>query len=236
MNWLAFFQSVLPLLAAALLIGTTAQGAVRVCRPNAAADSRAEPWDKKATLEAGLLMTAVCAAGAAFFALCAWERCPNDPLEQALQAVFPTSMDADHYLKLAEFGYGTGQAFENQHLMIVFFPLFPWLVRGLCALTGLGYYTVGLFVQPLLFGAGCAGLYRLVQPRFGRTAAGWTLVLLCLLPGSFFFAAPMTESLYLALTMAAFVCMDTDRPLWFALAGLSLAGMAALALRRRKRA
>lgn len=229
MNWLSLLQTLLPLLTVTCLAAATAQGALRVARPRLGADGgRAEPWDKKATRDAGLLMTAVCAACAAFFVLVALDRNVgyDKTLEEALHSVFPTSIDADHYLKLAEFGYGgglTAPEFEEQHLMIVFFPLFPLLVRAVHALTGLGYYTAGLLVQPFLFGVGCAALYRLVQPRFGRETANWTLALLCLLPGSFFFAAPMTESLYLALTMLAFVCLDEDRPLGFALLGFGAA-------------
>lgn len=217
MDWLSFCQAVLPALAALLFVWTTVKGARRVCVPALQADGeKREAWDKKATLTAGLLLFTACAGGAAFFALCALDANPGEPLEQALHSVFPTSMDADHYIQLAKYGYGAGEDFPGQYLMIVFFPLFPWLLRLVCGITGLGGYTAGLLIQPVLFAVGGMALYRIVQPRFGRAAAGETLVLLCLLPGSFFFAAPMTESLYFALSMLAFACMESGRPAAFA--------------------
>lgn len=220
MNGLSFCQSALPALAAVLFVWTTAQGARRACVPSLEqVGENREVWDKKATLTAGLLLFAACAGGAAFFALCALDRHPGTGLEEALHSVFPTSMDAAHYIQLAKYGYGTAEAFPGQSLMIVFFPLLPWLLRLVCGITGLGGYTAGLLLQPVLFAVGGMALYRVVQPRFGHTNAGQALVLLCLMPGSFFFAAPMTESLYFALSMLAFACMDSEKPAAFAVFG-----------------
>lgn len=221
MSWLSVLQVLLPVLVAVLLLSTTVRGVVRIWHPSE--DRLTEPSDHKATLTAGLLLLAACAVGAAFFAFWGFRACPDATLVQALRHVFPTSIDADHYIQLAQYGYGnhTGAqaSFPEQNLMIVFFPLFPALIGLIQAITGLDGYIVGWAIQPVLMGIAGAGLFRLVQPRFGKRTAVWTLVFLAALPGSFFFAAPMTESLYLALTVWALVCVQEEKPLVFAAVG-----------------
>ena len=221
MDWLSVVQALLSLGVTVLLAATVVCGVRRAWRPLPLAQENTVRG--KATLTAGLLMAAACAVGAAFFVWWGRLHLPGASLEQALQYSFPGSMDADHYMMLARYGYGSGlsgaEAFPEQHLMIVFFPLFPLLVRGVMLLTGLEAYTAGLLVQPVLLGLAGAGLYRLVTPRFGGRAAAWTMAVLLCMPGSFFFAAPMTESLYLALTVWALVFLEADRPLGFAALG-----------------
>ncbi len=160
-----------------------------------------------------------CSAMSLLFTWVGFEQTTWGTLEQSLRSIFPTSIDADHYLKIAEYGYGTGEAFFEQYLMIVFFPLFPWLVRALQAITGLGFYTVGTFVQPWLFATGATSFFYLVYRRFGKQTAWWAFVFLLAMPGAFFFAIPMTESLFLALVMLAFVFLDADNVYAFAAFG-----------------
>ena len=221
MSWLSVLQLLLPIVVALLLLATTVRGMVRIWHPSA--DNMTEAPDHKATLTAGLLLLAACAAGAAFFALWGFRAHPGEPLGQALRYVFPTSIDADHYIQLAQYGYGNyigaDAMFPDQHLMIVFFPLFPALIGLVQAVTGLDGYIVGWAVQPILMGIAGAGLFRLIQPRFGKQTAVWTLLFLAAMPGSFFFAAPMTESLYLALTVWALVFIQEQKILPFVMVG-----------------
>ena len=220
MNQGSVLQTVLPLAAAGLLAAVTLHGAKRVWRPSLPTEQKT--MQCKATLTAGLLLGAACAAGAAFFVVYGLVSCPPPhTLERALRYVFPSSMDAGHYISLAQYGYRAegAELFPSQHLMIVFFPLWPLLIRLGTALTGAGGYQVGLLWQIPLFGLAGAGLYRLTATHFGEKTARWTLAFLVTMPGSFFFAAPMTESLYLALTVWALVCLDDERPAAFALLG-----------------
>lgn len=151
-------------------------------------------------------------------------RYPGTPLLQALQAQFYGNTDARHYLDLARYGYGAGEAFPEQYLMIVFFPLFPWLLRLLNPLGWLDWGLLALAVQLPLFALAGAGLFALVRDRFGRATAWRTLALLLVSPAAVFFWAPMTESLFLALTVWYVLSLERDR--WAAAAVLGvLAGL-----------
>ena len=54
--------------------------------------------------------------------------------------------DAWHYVGLAELGY-TGYWEDGRPLFLVFFPLYPWLVRLVCPLTGHNTMAAGLMVS-----------------------------------------------------------------------------------------
>lgn len=60
---------------------------------------------------------------------------------------------------------------DGKHLFLVFFPLYPWLVRLVSAVTG-NTMAAGLLVSFLCYGAGCVYLYRLAAWELGREAAG----------------------------------------------------------------
>ena len=65
--------------------------------------------------------------------------------------------DAWHYVGLAELGY-TGYWEDGRPLFLVFFPLYPWLVRLVCPLTGHNTMAAGLMVSFLCYSAGCVYL------------------------------------------------------------------------------
>lgn len=130
------------------------------------------------------------AAGAAVQALlaaCALRQAPGQGLAQALEHFFYYNIDARHYIEIAQLGYlppGTGP--EEQHLMIVFFPLFPLLLRLLNPTGAMPWYFAAMFVQlPLFCWAGTA-VYALVSRSYGRSAARWLglLAALCRSPGA----------------------------------------------------
>ena len=167
-------------------------------------------------------------------------------LLDALDAQFYGNTDARHYLDLAQYGYGAGEAFPEQYLMIVFFPLFPWLLRALHLLSGQDLRILALVIQLPLFCAAGTGLFALVRSRYGKATAWRALGLLLVSPAAVFFWAPMTESLFLALTVWYVWCLQ--RRYWARaallgmLAGLTrapggvLAGLAFLELLRCWRA
>ena len=125
--------------------------------------------------------------------------------------------DSDWFLKIAEEGYSWPSSTP------AFFPLYPFLVAGL------GFVLLG---HPLLAGvvlslvAGSAAfvlLYRLAATRLGAAAAQRTVLFLALAPTSLFFGAVYSESLFLLLAVATFLCAERGS-LWKAgvLAGLAL--------------
>ena len=124
--------------------------------------------------------------------------------------------DAVWYLSIAHSGYGHAAG------PTAFFPLYPLLVRGGAELGGgsPGALLVASYVVSLgaLLGA-LVLLYRLVALELGRQAARTTLLLLCVFPGSLFFGAPYSESVFLLASVAAFYAARTGHFAWAGLAG-----------------
>lgn len=110
---------------------------------------------------------------------------------------FTATPTRGHYIDLAQYSYGTGGAFAEQELMIVFFPLFPALLRVVHLLVG-GQLSRcwGWPCRGPLFAGAAVSLYTLVSRRWGERQAVLTLALLMASPAAVFFAVPMTESLF----------------------------------------
>jgi hypothetical protein len=103
--------------------------------------------------------------------------------------------DGVHYITIVESGYfGTGG-------IQAFFPLYPALI-WLLHQTGLPIILSGLIIAWV-----CTYFFLLLwwqelQARYGRRVAWWGLVIILILPGSFFLGAMYTESLFLVLLLA----------------------------------
>ena len=124
---------------------------------------------------------------------------PGSGLDTAIQLW--KKWDAWHYINLAELGYH-GYTEEGQHLFVVFFPLYPWLVRLVSSITG-NTMVAGLSVSFLCYAGGCVYFYRLVAWDYGRPAARRALLFLSVFPYAFFFGGVMTESLFFLTTAGA---------------------------------
>ena len=141
---------------------------------------------------------------------------PASQLGQATLGVW-LRWDALHYLRLAEFGYngaGVGSS--------AFYPLFPLLAGGLSQLSGLSTLASSLLLSTLFCWAAFAALHRLAYVRVGPQVALWTCLALAVFPTSFFLIGPFTESLFLALTLGAFLAAYRRR--WFLAALLASLG------------
>ena len=200
---------VLPALAAALFVWGAAWCVVRTLRPqmaDTAAVGGEPPRSSKAMAAlAGLLFVCVLQL---VFCHAAQANNPGVGLAQAMEWQFYGNTDARHYIDLAQYGYGTGGAFAEQELMIVFFPLFPALLRVVHLLVGGSYPLLGLAVQGPLFAGAAVSLYTLVSRRWGERQAVLTLALLMASPAAVFFAVPMTESLFLLVTVRYVLAWD----------------------------
>ena len=128
--------------------------------------------------------------------------------------------DAPHYLKLAEQWYtAPGAAGENDHLMLVFFPLFPLLLRGLRLLFGGNTLAAATALNLLCnVGAGCL-LFRITARHYGQRKAWLALAYLLVNPFSLFLNAPYPEALFLLLTLAAIDGANQKKYLWAGLWG-----------------
>lgn len=124
--------------------------------------------------------------------------------------------DTSNYMAIAENGYVTE---GNDKVFIVFYPLYPLLMRGVMLL-GVSSFAAGILVSlASLCVAGCL-LYALVMREFSRKEAVWSLIFLLCNPGAFFFVSVFTESLFLALTLACFYMLRNKRFVWASIFGL----------------
>jgi hypothetical protein len=119
--------------------------------------------------------------------------------------------DALWYLKIAAQGYAPHDG------STVYFPLYPALIRLLGKALLDHYLVAALVVSNLAYVGALFCLYKLTKRQFGRASARRCTMYLAIFPTAFFFLAPYTESLFLLLTLAAFLCAYRER--WW-LAGI----------------
>ena len=138
-----------------------------------------------------------------------------EALAQALE--FWRCLDSRHYLDIARDGYITAGE-RDRVVQLVFLPGYPLAVRAMMLLVP-SDICAGLLTSALCFaGAGCV-VYRLLRLDLPHRDAVRALRFLVLAPGCFFFAAPMSESLFLLLTAAALYLARTHRPVLGGLCG-----------------
>jgi hypothetical protein len=131
-----------------------------------------------------------------------------------------TRWDASHYLKLAKDGY---VAKGEGRFSIVFYPLYPWLVRA-AFIVCRNYFAAALLVS------GVASIFagvlfrRLVELDHPAKVARLAVWFLFIFPTAYFLHIGYTESLFLALVVGSLLAA---RKQFWPLAGL-LAGFASL--------
>ena len=117
-------------------------------------------------------------------------------------------LDSQHYIHIADHWYAFGGFSEEtlgNDVRIAFFPGYPVLIKTVKLLTfGLvDTFTCSMFISINMFaGAGCM-LYRLMRLDYSKDEALRSVLFFCLIPGAFFFIAPMSESLFLFVTLAS---------------------------------
>ena len=114
--------------------------------------------------------------------------------------------DAAHYAALSDHGYLRGPLDINNHYsqQFAFFPLLPLLLRVLRYITT-DVIIWGAFFSNLFFFLALVLLYKLTLAfGFDEPVARRTLFYLAAFPVSYFFSVPVTESVFLLLTVASF--------------------------------
>lgn len=121
--------------------------------------------------------------------------------------------DATHYLRLAKNGYVAVGEGRNS---IVFYPLYPWLVRAV-AFVCRNYFAAALLVSGVASVSAGLVMRRLVEldqpPKVARLAV-WFLFIF---PTAYFLHIGYSESLFLALVVG---CLLAARRQFWALAGI----------------
>jgi Gpi18-like mannosyltransferase len=130
--------------------------------------------------------------------------------------------DALWYLDIAKHGYWF---VPGKRSSVAFFPLYPYLIRGVHRLIPLprdaGWLLIGIAVSNASLLVALVYFYKLVRLDYdGRTAARAVLYL-CVFPTTLFLSAVYSDSLFLALVVGAFYYARTTR--WLAAGALAAA-------------
>lgn len=131
-----------------------------------------------------------------------------------------THWDVRHYVAIAQEGY---TAVGDERLRLVFFPLYPLLMRLLAPLTGGSVFLSGTLISLLCASLCGALLYDLCQREAGDGEAKLALAYFLLNPLSVFLCCVYTEALFLCLTLAAVRLFRADRSWLAALCGAASA-------------
>lgn len=108
--------------------------------------------------------------------------------------------DSQHYMDIARDWYLSDGEWDRL-VQLVFLPGYPVVVRLFAYIIG-NELAAGLFVSALCFAGSGVMLYKLVSLDTGSAAALRTVKFFALSPAAFFFAAPMSESLFVLCTVS----------------------------------
>jgi hypothetical protein len=130
--------------------------------------------------------------------------------------------DSGWYLGIARHGYQFVRGVQSN---VVFFPLYPFVVRLVHYLIPLphdaGWFLVGIIVSNTALVVALIYLYRLVLLDYDRSNASRVVLYLCVFPTTLFLSAVYSESLFLALIVSSFYYARVGQ--WFAAGALSAA-------------
>lgn len=140
-------------------------------------------------------------------------------------AVWPfrlfSQWDAGHFLRVAMHGYYPGPGNKLQAVSTPFLPGFPFAGRWLAEILGMGHTTLADYYAGLALVSwassivAAALLWKLAYALGGKRVADRAVLVLLVGPYAVFIVAPYSESLFLALAIAAWQLARKDR-WWFA--------------------
>ena len=128
--------------------------------------------------------------------------------------------DTRHYVGIAQEGY---TAVGDERLRLVFFPLYPLLMRAASFVTGGNVFAGGLLVSLGCTALSGALLYDLSYMHGGKRTAQLAAAYFLLSPLSVFLGCAYTEALFICLTLAAVCLLRRNRPWLAALCGMASA-------------
>ncbi|MFL6228549.1 MAG: mannosyltransferase family protein [Pyrinomonadaceae bacterium] len=127
--------------------------------------------------------------------------------------------DCTWYMTIAAQGYERRPFSTERQANWAFFPAFPLLLRAASLATGELQLT-GIVISSLCFFLALVVLHRLVTAYgFATPDADRAVFYLAAFPFSYFFSVPMTESLFLLVTVASFYAAKRERWLFAGLLG-----------------
>ena len=121
--------------------------------------------------------------------------------------------DTAFYDQIATTGYHWDPS-TFLHQNVVFFPLYPLLMRWGGALLGGHPLLAGTFISLAAFMGAISLLYRLAVIELGEEQAWPVILLLSTYPYALFYSVVYTESLFLFLTVGAFYAANVEQYLF----------------------
>lgn len=125
--------------------------------------------------------------------------------------------DTRHYIGIAQDGY---VAVGDERLRLVFFPLYPALMRLTAPLAGGNVFYSGVGVSLACAALSAALVYDLAYMHGGRETAARAAAYFLLCPLSVFLCCAYTESLFICLTLLSVCLLRRGRPWLAALCGM----------------
>lgn len=117
--------------------------------------------------------------------------------------------DSGWYVSIAEKGYIYLNAGTITN--VVFFPLYPLLMRFISKLSGLDTLLAGIIISLISITLAVWYLYLLTKKDYGETIAWQTIIFLLIFPSSIFFSFVYTESLFICLVVMSFYYIREER-------------------------
>jgi len=115
------------------------------------------------------------------------------------------SFDGSFYLSISDTGYVAGDG------KCAFYPLWPFIMRWVSALTGGSLVGTGFVLANLFSLAGWLLFYQIVLRRWGSKVAWWVLAYLIVFPGSLFYQFLYSESLFFLLLIGLWGALERER-------------------------
>ena len=125
--------------------------------------------------------------------------------------------DTRHYIGIAQDGY---VAVGDERLRLMFFPLYPALMRLFAPLAGGNVFYSGILVSLACASLSAALTYDLAYMHGGRQTAARATAYFLLCPLSVFLCCAYTESLFICLTLLAVCLLRRGSPWLAALCGM----------------
>lgn len=115
--------------------------------------------------------------------------------------------DALNYQKLAQFGYSASGEMQP---LLVFYPLYPWLVRVVAIVTR-DYLAAAFIISTLASLVAAIVLLRLVELDYSKELAQRAVWFFFIFPTSYFLHIGYTESLFLMLALSSIYAARKQR-------------------------
>ncbi|KUN20731.1 hypothetical protein AQJ23_34380 [Streptomyces antibioticus] len=186
-------------------------------------ETRAAPAENALRRAAPALLGYAAVRALGLLALALW----SAARDKSAYTLLTARWDALWYTRVAELGYGYEVRLPNGdvHSNLAFFPLLPWLERGIAAVTPLSYADAGFVVSLLASLAAAWGIFAVADHVYGRRAGACAVLVWAVLPVGIVQSMAYSESLFTALAAWSLYAVLTGR--WLtagtlaALAGLT---------------